>query len=148
MEPLKLGIWMIGFFDTNIYVDYLKGIFPKDLYRQYFERFIIRISPVVYEELIRCLRSEELKKKVEEMVEKIIFLAPPTTKMWIRAGELAGKVTGSYDEQSLAKIQNDLLIALTAHQDGATLITQDRHFQAIQKHLSFRLILHSTKTSH
>lgn len=142
MEPPRPGIWMIAFFDTNIYVDYLKGIFPKDLYRQYFERFIIRLSPVVYEELIRCIRSVELKKRVEEMVEKVIFLAPPTTKMWIRAGELAGKVVGSYDEPSLTRIQNDLLIALTAHQNGATLITQDRHFQQIQKHLSFQLILH------
>jgi predicted nucleic acid-binding protein len=133
---------MIAFFDTNIYIDYLKGIFPKKLYDRFFEEYIIRLCPVVYQELVRGVRSETLKKRIEEITEKIIFFPPPTNAMWIQAGELAGKVIGSYDERALEKIQNDLLIALTARHNGATLITQDQQFKMIQRHIPFRLIIH------
>lgn len=133
---------MIAFFDTNIFIDYIKGIFPKKLYDQYREEYVIRMCPVVYQELIRCVRSESLKKRIKETVESFIFFPSPSNNMWIKAGELAGKVIGTYDERALEKIQNDLLIALTALQNGATLITQDQHFQAIQRHVPFNLILH------
>ena len=132
---------MIAFFDTNIYIDYLKGIFPKKSYEGYFERYIVRICPVVYQELIRCIRSGRLHNRVEELTEKVLFLPPPTSRMWTRAGELAAKVAGSYDERSLERIQNDLLIALTARENGATLITGDHAFRVIQRFVPFHLIL-------
>lgn len=133
---------MIALFDTNIYIDYLKGTFPQSAYQKYFHDYIIRISPVVYHELLRGLRSEGLKKKVEKVIGRIVFLPPPTEKMWVKAAELAGAVTGSHDEIGLEKIQNDLLIALTAKAQGATLITQDKHFKTIQKYVPLRLIFH------
>lgn len=133
---------MRAFFDTNIYSDYLKGVFPKENYDSYFEKYIIRLCPVVYQELIRCIKSEVLKKKVESATRKIIFLPPPTTAMWVAAGRLAGKILGTFDERPLEKIQNDLLIALTARENGALLITQDKFFRTIQKQVHFHLILH------
>jgi len=133
---------MIGFFDTNIFIDFLKGIFPKKLYDQYRTEYVIRMCPVVYQELIRCVRSETLKIRIQDITEKFIFFPPPTNNMWIRAGELAGKVMRTYDERALETIQNDLLIALTALQNGATLISQDQHFKMIQRHIPFHLILH------
>jgi len=132
---------MIAFFDTNILIDLLKGIFPKRLYNQYREKYIVRMCPVVYQELIRGIRSDKLRKKVEVVAAGIIFLSPPTNRMWIQSGELAGKVVGGYDERSMEKIQNDLLIALTARQNGAVLITRDRHFKMIQRYVPFSLIL-------
>ena len=137
---------MIAFFDTNIYSDYLKGAFPKENYEKYLEKYLFRMCPVVYQELIRCIRTESLKKKVESATKRIIFLPPPTTNMWIKAGELAGKLLGNHDERTLEKIQNDLLIALTARENGALLITQDKFFRALQKNIPFHLILHSRKT--
>jgi len=74
--------------------------------------------------------------------EKILLLSPPTTAMWISSGKLANKVLGMCDERPLEKIQNDLLIALTARESGAVLITQDKFFRTIQKHIPFQLILH------
>lgn len=133
---------MIAFFDTNILIDFLKGIFPRKLYDQYREKYIIRMCPIVYQELIRGVRSEKIKEKIEETFARFIFFPPPTNAMWIQAGELAGKVIGGYDERALEKIQNDLLIALTARHNGATLITQDQQFKMIQRHLPFRLIIH------
>ncbi len=133
---------MIAFFDTNIYIDYLKGSFPQALYERYFREYIIRICPVVYQELIRGIRSNSIKKRVVQITKPIKFLPPPTQSMWIRTGELAAIVMKSRNERSLEKIQNDLLIALTAHSNGATLITQDRDFLKIRKYLDFKLILH------
>ena len=132
---------MIAFFDTNIYIDFLKGTFPETLYQQYFHKFIIRLCPVVYQELLRGIRSESVRKKVVAATKNIRFLAPPTNKMWTKAGELTGKIVRSFEEKTLEKIQNDLLIALTARENGATLITQDKDFSVIQKHLKFKLIL-------
>lgn len=134
---------MKAFFDTNIYSDYIKGVFPKENYHRYFEKYVIRMCPVVYQELIRCVKSVELKKKIEVATGKILFLLPPTTAMWISAGKSANKVLGTYDERPLEKIQNDLLIALTARESGAILITQDKFFRTIQKHVPFQLILHA-----
>ncbi|MBI2340169.1 MAG: PIN domain-containing protein [Deltaproteobacteria bacterium] len=133
---------MKAFFDTNIYFDFLKGRFPKLLYDSYFKKYIIRICPVVYQELIRCIRSGEVKKRVERMTRMVAFLPAPTVEMWKTAGEIAGQVAGSHDERTLESIQNDLLIALTARENGALLITQDKFFRAIQKHVPFQLILH------
>lgn len=131
---------MIAFFDTNIYIDYLKGAFPREVYNSYFHEYIIRVCPVVYQELIRGIRTEAIRKKVERALHPLVFLPPPTNAMWIQAGELASKVLGSKDERSLEKIQNDLLIALTARMNGATLITQDHHFLKIKKQLDFKLL--------
>lgn len=136
---------MKAFFDTNIYIDVLKGSLPLAFYECYLEKYIIRLSPVVYQELIRCVTSAAFKKKVEKITHRIIFFPPPTTKMWIMAGNLSGKIMGSSDELTLEKIQNDILIALTARENGALLITQDKHFHIIQKHIPFSLILHSNE---
>lgn len=136
---------MIAFFDTNIYIDFLKGTFSRSLYDRYFEKYIIRLCPVVYQELIRCLRTDTIKKKVEQATKKIIFLEAPTTRMWIKTGQLAGKIAGSFDELTLEKNQNDILIALTARENGALLITQDKHFHLIQKHIPFSFIFHSNE---
>jgi predicted nucleic acid-binding protein len=114
---------MIAFFDTNVFIDFLKGIFPKATYDQYREEYIIRMCPIVYHELIRGVKSKALKERMEDVTKQFIFLPPPTNAMWIKVGEIAGRVIGSYDERALEKIQNDLLIALTARENGATLIT-------------------------
>ena len=135
-------ILMIAFFDTNIYIDFLKGTFPKSLYSSYFEEYIIRVCPVVYQELIRGVRTEKLRKKIETLVGRVIFLPPPTTEMWVQAGELAAVVMQSSEERKLEKIQNDLLIALTARAHGATLITRDTHFKLIGRYIPFRFLFH------
>lgn len=134
-------ILMKALFDTNIYIDFLGGRFPKFMYDAYIERFVIRLSPVVYHELIRCNRSPKSKQGFEVPAKRLLFLPPPTTKMWITAGEIAGKIIGNHDERSLERIQNDLLIALTARENGAVLITRDKLFSTIQKHITFRMIL-------
>lgn len=131
---------MIAFFDTNIYINHFRDPSPTPINIESFDKYIIRICPVVYHELIRCIR-EESRNKVETSLERLLFLPPPSTKIWITAGQLAGKVLGNFDERSLEKIQNDLLIALTARENGVLLITQDRFFETIQKKIKFQLLL-------
>ncbi len=136
---------MIAFFDTNIYIDYLKGLFPSEVYDSFFREYIIRVCPVVYQELIRGIRTESVRKKVEKALHPLVFLPPPSNAMWIQAGELASRVMGNKEERSLEKIQNDLLIALTARTNGATLITQDHHFLKIKKEIDFKLLFFKNK---
>ena len=136
---------MKAFFDTNIYIDVLKGSLPLSFYEQFLDKYIIRLCPVVYQELIRCVTSPSFKKKIDQITHRVLFFPSPTIKMWVNAGNLAGKIMGNTDKLSLEKIQNDLLIALTARENGAVLITQDKHFRLIQKHVRFSLILHENR---
>lgn len=132
---------MIAFFDTNLYINLLKGKLPGNLLEDFCRQYIIRLCPVVYHELIRCIQNPSLRKKVEKITEQTLFLPAPTPPMWTQAAELASKVMGSTDEKTLESIQNDLLIALTARYNGAVLITGDKHFKVIRKHLSFEYVL-------
>lgn len=132
---------MVVFFDTNVYIDLLKGRLDSRKYQEIFSRHVVRICPVVYHELLRGIRNPKVLRKVESTVKKIHFLSSPTTNMWIQAAHLAVRVVQTSDAVSLSNMQNDLLIALTARESGATLITRDRHFMRIRKHLVFEHVL-------
>jgi predicted nucleic acid-binding protein len=44
-----------------------------------------------------------------------------------------------HEEGGLSRLQNDLLLALTARHTGALFVTSDGHFQTIRRLLPFRL---------
>lgn len=129
---------MIAFFDTNIYLDVLKGKFSKDIFDGYFSKYVIRLCPVVYHELLRGMR-EALIHKVQRDFGKIIRLPAPTAEQWKEAALLIPQIEGSKDIRNLERLQNDVLIALTARSQGATVITQDRGFESIHKKVVFNL---------
>lgn len=133
---------MIAFFDTNMYIDYLRGVLPAEMYLRYFQTYIMRMCPIVYHELVRGIRTPSVARKVKAVAEKIIFLPPPTTAMWTLAGQLMQTLHASSHQKTAEQIQNDMLIALTARQTGATLITRDQDFQQIRRKVSFEFILH------
>lgn len=134
---------MIAFFDTNVYIDALKGNLSEDSFNHFFKDHVVRLCPVVYHELLRGLRTARVRKRVESAARNILFLPPPTVKMWIDAAKLIPKVIGNFDGLALAHLQNDVLIALTARETGTTLITRDSHFKRIREFLpfKFRLVL-------
>ncbi len=133
---------MIAFFDTNIYVDYLRGVMPAQMYLRYFSVYVMRMCPVVYHELLRGICSSAVEKKVKTLGEKIVFLPPPTTKMWADAGEIISMLQPHAKEKTMEQVQNDVLIALTARYSGATLITRDADFEKLQRFLQFSFIMH------
>ncbi|MBI3017385.1 MAG: PIN domain-containing protein [Deltaproteobacteria bacterium] len=132
---------MIAFFDTNIYVDLLKGnIEFSDL--SSYQGYLIRLSPIVKSELLRGCKTERAKKITLSLVEQLTELPAPTNKMWERAASILAKLP-ILGQTRLGELQNDVLLALTTRQVGAIFITQDKDFEEIQKHLTFNWILHT-----
>jgi predicted nucleic acid-binding protein len=51
------------------------------------------------------------------------------------------RVFADHEEIGLARLQNDLLIALTARHTGALLVALDPHFAALRRLVPFHLVL-------
>lgn len=67
-------------------------------------------------------------------------LIAPSPTSWDRAGELVRKLKRSGREVRRASLVNDVLIALTAREVGAVLVTADgSDFEAIRRHCDFEL---------
>jgi len=54
-----------------------------------------------------------------------------------RCRALLPRVFRDHEAIGLARLQNDLLIALTARHTGTLLVTSDRHFTALRRHVPF-----------
>lgn len=67
------------------------------------------------------------------------FIEPPSWRAaFLDAGTLLRRVFVDHEAIGLARLQNDVLLALTARHTGAVLVTRDRHFEALRRHLTFR----------
>lgn len=135
---------MIAFFDTNIYIDYLRGVMPAQIYVRYFHTYIIRLCPIVYHELLRGIRTPKVAKLVTQLTEEVLFLPAPTTAMWTQAGQLMSAWRPARGGKTWEEMQNDVLIALTARHTGTTLITRDADFKKLQRQLDLAVIYHPT----
>ena len=128
---------MIAFFDTNVYIRILRGTFPKEALEELISRFIIRLSPVVASELLRGT-TRKTQKEVQKLVDTLIPIEPPSwRRAWIETRKLLLKVFPYHEEIGLYRLQNDVLLALTARYTGARLITSDSHFETIARYIRF-----------
>lgn len=130
---------LIAFFDTNIYVDILRGRIPLEDLSPY-SHYIIRISPIVKSELIRGCKTQKAKRLTESYIHHLIEIPAPTNKMWEQAAVILSRLAQTFQKYS-EEIQNDVLLALSAKQNGAILVSQDKDFEIISKYVSFRWIL-------
>lgn len=129
---------MFALFDTNIYVAELTGKIPITDIQLWRSKYITRLSPVIYHELLRGSKHKEL---VEEIKKKTVMTPPPTQKMWEESAEVLRKFVGEFGfSEEIFKLQNDVLIALTAKNHGALVISQDRHFTQIVKIAHFHFL--------
>ena len=62
---------------------------------------------------------------------------PSWRRCWIDAGHLLPRMFPDHEAIGLARLQNDLLIALTARHTGTLLVTSDPHFTALRRHVPF-----------
>jgi predicted nucleic acid-binding protein len=70
-------------------------------------------------------------------------LDTPTDADWRRVGEILSKLAlqHGWDARRIRDLQNDVLIALTARQYGATLVTTNRKdFEELGKIIEFQTI--------
>ena len=62
-----------------------------------------------------------------------------TQNCWIETGRLLPRVFPRHEAIGLARLQNDLLLALTARHTGMIFVTSDPHFSALRRHVPFAL---------
>ena len=130
---------MIAFFDTNIHIDLLTGATSFDQVVQQIGSFPVRLSPVVASELLRGV-SKQRGGVVERLVRQLLPVEPPSWRQcWYEAGRILPKIFPHHEEVGLSRLQNDLLLALTARHTGGLFVTTDTHFETIRSLIFFRL---------
>ena len=130
---------MIAFFDTNVHIDLLTGKFSLDAVLREIGRLPVRLSPVVASELLRGV-SVQGRSAIDRLIGQLVSVEPPSWRQcWYDAGRLLPRIFSDYEEIGLSRLQNDLLLALTARHTGALFVTGDGHFDAIRRHVPFQL---------
>jgi len=103
--------------------------------------WIIRCSAVVVHELRRGARTALELQFVNELARKIRIITP-TESHWVESAEILSQIRKrkGYDAHKLRDLAFDVLIALSARDIGATLITCDQQdFAEIRKHALFKV---------
>ncbi|MEW6675236.1 MAG: type II toxin-antitoxin system VapC family toxin [Nitrospirota bacterium] len=126
-------------FDTSVFIDHLR----TNKFEDHFQNLhgIIRNSAVVLSELLRGATKQSEIDFVETL-SKDYPIFTPTEKNWMESGEILSKIyrDKGFSPEKLRDLHFDVLIALTARNYGATVITSDRtDFELIRsyKHFNF-----------
>jgi predicted nucleic acid-binding protein len=128
---------MIAFFDTTVHIDVLRGRRSVDEVLRQIGNLPVRLSPVVASELLRGV-SGRSARSVNKLVRRLVPLEPPSwRRCWIETGRLLPRLFPDHEEIGLGRLQNDLLLALTARHTGSLFVTCDPHFTSIRRHLPF-----------
>ena len=126
--------------DTSVYIENFRTAhFTSQILRS---PFVVRCSAVVVHELLRGARPGIERRFVIDLMNRCQVLTP-TESQWVHAADLlnAMRKREHYETNKLRDLAFDVLIALTARNIGATVITcNERDFQAIRRHLSFSLL--------
>jgi predicted nucleic acid-binding protein len=67
----------------------------------------------------------------------------PTEKIWLDSGDIVARIATAkgYEKRKIQELSLDVLIALTAHSLGATVITLNTEdFEDIRRYRRFRLV--------
>ena len=130
----------LALLDTSVYIENFRtGRFTATLLRS---PWIIRCSTVVLHELRRGSRTPQELRFANELARKIRIITP-TENHWIESAEILSRIRRKkgYDRNKLRKLAFDVLIALSARDIGATLITCNREdFAEIRNHTLFRIV--------
>ena len=138
------GRWVV--FDTNVYVGALRGGLNGSAFGR-LEDALPRtyLASVVSGELRAGALDEAGRRAVLMLVdrfERLGRVVTPAAVSWNNAGDILAKV--AHDEPAIrTKIRglwNDTLIALSARQIGATLVTENlRDFGLLRRYVRFDL---------
>ncbi|RPH86489.1 MAG: PIN domain-containing protein [Desulfobacteraceae bacterium] len=126
-------------FDTSIFVDHLR----TGLHRERLVSLtgLVRTSAVVLAELWRGAGRPAEKTFLRELESNHPILTP-TEKNWQESGQLLGRMQADrgFSSAKLRDLHFDVLIALTARNQGALLITSNKiDFELIRKYREFKL---------
>jgi len=126
-------------FDTSIFVDHLR----TNKYAGHFQNLsgLIRNSSVVLSELARGATNESELDFVSILAKNHSILTP-TERNWLESGSLLYRMHEGkgFSPGKLRDLHFDVLIALTARNHGATVITSDKaDFELIRHYKEFHL---------
>jgi predicted nucleic acid-binding protein len=126
-------------FDTSIFIDHLR----TNKYGSHIQGVngLIRNSSVVLAELLRGATREAEENFVETLARNHPILTP-TEKNWLESGLILSKIykAKGFEPEKLRDLHFDVLIALTARNYGAVVITSNRiDFELIMSFKTFRL---------
>jgi predicted nucleic acid-binding protein len=125
--------------DTSVYIDHLRANRLKEQIAGL--SGLVRNSSVVLAELLRGATRQAEIDFVHALAENHPVFTP-TEKNWLESGELLSRINQDkgYSAEKLRDLHFDVLIALTALQHGATVITSNRSdFELIRKYKEFKL---------
>jgi len=130
--------------DTNVYIDWFNAGLHEDIVFQ--RQAVKHLSVVVLMELRAgavARKDQRLVQQVGEAFRKAGRLLVPSAPVFEEAGDVLGRLRSrGFQLGSNHSIVNDVLIALSAHAIGATVITQNgRHFRAIHAIRPFQLVV-------
>jgi len=132
---------MIAFFDTSVHIDILRGDLHVADVLERVQGGPVRLSPVVASELLRGASGKAARDDRRETSSLVPIEPPSWRNAWLEAGRILPKAFASYEHIGLARLQNDVLLALTARHTGAVLVSRDAHFRAIQRHVRFSALV-------
>jgi predicted nucleic acid-binding protein len=126
-------------FDTSIFIDHMR----TNKYGSHIQGVngLIRNSSVVLAELSRGAAREAEENFVETLARNHPILTP-TEKNWLESGLILSKIykAKGFEPEKLRDLHFDVLIALTARNYGAIVITSNRiDFELIMSFKTFRL---------
>jgi predicted nucleic acid-binding protein len=137
-----LSGWAI--LDTTVYV----GFWQRSLYAAEIDAvhtaFVVRHSAVVLSELRRGARTAAAERMVVELRRRSPEVWVPTESDWWEAGRLSRALGDArdWDRTKRHEFQNDALIALSARNHGATVVTANRRdFELLGKALRLPLVV-------
>ena len=130
---------MIAFFDSSIHIDLHLGDLSLETLIEEIGGMPVRLSPIVASELLRGV-SGQARRSVEKLINQLLPVEPPSwRRCWHEAGRLLPRIFRHHEDVGLARLQNDVLLALTARHTGTLFVAGDAHFEAIRGHVPFRL---------
>jgi predicted nucleic acid-binding protein len=131
--------------DTSVYIPFINNGFSHPVIDGIYGQPVLYMSSVVIEELYAGAFdaiSIKLIDRLYETFERLNRLIVPNASDWQKAGKVVAKLGRKYGFESLylARIQNDVLIALSARQIGAYVITGNmKDYERIREFLDFKL---------
>lgn len=123
--------------DSSVILDFMDGIVedPHEVIRPY---KLILLSPVALHEILRAYPKENHGSLVNHLSREL--LPVPSLAHWIEASEIMRELYPHRQSQNIARMQNDIIIALAARDINAPVWSRDSDFELVCAHLGVGLV--------
>ena len=127
---------MIVVADSNIILDFLDGLID-DPYAIIHPYRMIFLSPVVLHEVLRAYPEGSHSQLTKHLIHEL--LPPPSVGHWVESAKVLRRLYPLRKDKNVARMQNDVLIALAARDVRAPVWSRDTDFELVCDSLSVGL---------